>query len=193
MTPEMHTAQLQQALQLHQSGQLDDAKNIYDQILETSPNQPDALHLRGLIALQTGNAESAVAYIRKATRLQPKNWAFKGNLAAALLETHDIEGARTLYLRAAQLKPDAPQFQTGIANCYAMQGKFADAEKQLRTVTQRFPQFALAWFNLGNVQRDQGNLRQAIEHYARAVALDPNLIDARNNLGASLQIGRAHV
>lgn len=182
----MNSDHFQQALQFHRSGQLDEAKNIYDQILITNPKQPDALHLRGLIALQTGAAGLAVEYIRKAARLQPKNWAFKGNLATALMEAGDFEGARTMFLRAAQLKPDAPQFQTGIANCYAMQGKLADAEKQLRMVTQRFPQFALAWFNLGNIMRDLGNIRQALEHYAHAVALDPELIDARNNLGASL-------
>lgn len=182
----MNANLIQQALQLHQSDRLEEAKYIYDQILANTPNHPDALHLRGLVALQTGEATVAAEYLRRAARLQPKNWAFKGNLASALMETGDLDGARAMFQRAAQLKPDAPQFQTGIANCYAMQGKLADAERQLRTVTQRFPQFALAWFNLGNVQRDQGNLRQAVEHYAHAVALDPGLIDARNNLGASL-------
>ena len=182
----MNTDLIQRALQFHQSGQLDEAKSIYDQILKKFPNQPDALHLRGLIALQTGDARLAVEYIRKATRLQPKNPAFKGNLASALMELGNFDDARAMFLRAAQLKPDAPQFQMGVANCYAMQEKLAEAEKQLRTVTQRFPQFALARFNLGNTLRDQGNIRQAIEHYAHAVALDPGLIDARNNLGASL-------
>ena len=126
----MNSDLIQQALQLHQSNRLDEAKGIYDQILVNSPNHPDALHLRGLVALQTGDASIAVEYLRRATRLQPKNWAFKGNLAAALMATGDLDSARTMFQRAAQLKPDAPQFQTGIANCYAMQGKLADAEKQ---------------------------------------------------------------
>lgn len=177
---------LQQAIEHHQSGRLEEAKFIYDQILKSNPKHPDALHLRGLIALQSGDTRLAVEHLRKATQLQPKNWLFKGNLASALMETGDLETARTMFLRAAQLKPDAPQLHMGVANCYALLGKIADAEKQLRSITQRFPRFALAWFNLANTLRDQGDVRQAIEHYAHAVTLDPDLIEARNNLGASL-------
>jgi len=177
---------IERALQHHQAGRLDDAKNIYDHILKSSPRHPDALHLRGLIALQTGDAGLAAEYLRKATQLQPKNWIFRGNLASALMELGDLDGAESAFRRAAQLSPEQAQFQMGIANCLALRGKLVEAEKQLRAVTQRFPPFALAWFNLANAVRDQGRPGEAVALYLHAIKLDPDLIDARNNLGATL-------
>ena len=39
-------ALLQQAIGLHQAGQLDQAGPLYQQILALAPRQPDALHLQ---------------------------------------------------------------------------------------------------------------------------------------------------
>ncbi len=46
--------QLQQAVKLHQQGQLDAALQQYERLLQQAPNNPDALHLRGLIEHQKG-------------------------------------------------------------------------------------------------------------------------------------------
>ena len=45
--------------------------------------------------------------------------------------------------------PRAPQFAVGAADCLAMQGSLAQAERELRNLTQRYPGYALAWYNLG--------------------------------------------
>ena len=175
-----------QALQHHKAGRLKEAKNIYDHVLITYPRHPDALYLRGLVALQTGEAEAAVEYLRKATKLQSKNVMFRGNLATALMQIGDLEGAEAAFRRAIDLDSNQSQFHLGFANCLALRGKLAQAEQTLRRVTQRFPQFALAWFNLGNSVADQGRKLEAVELYQRAIELDPTFSDARNNLGAML-------
>jgi len=177
---------IRQGVEHHRSGRLEQAKHIYDQLLAINSRHPDALHLRGLIALQEGDAVAAVDLLKAATRAQPKNPAFKGNLASALMQTGKLDAALAEFRRAAQLKPDEAQFQMGIANCQAMRGEHALAERQFRVVTERFPGFALAWFNLGNVVREQGRSRDAIAIFQRAIELDPNLIAAHINLGATL-------
>ena len=45
---------LQEARQLHRAGKLAQAQQIYQQILLVDSQQPDALHLLGLIALDSG-------------------------------------------------------------------------------------------------------------------------------------------
>lgn len=182
----MNQNPIQYALQLHQAGNFDEARNIYDHILASNPRHPDALHLRGLIALQTGDARAAAEYLRKAAQMQPKNGLFRADLASALMSLGDLDGAESAFRRAASLAPDQPQFHVGIANCLALRGRPAEAEKQLRAVTQRHPRYALAWFNLANAARDQGRAREAVELYRQAITLDPGQIDARNNLGATL-------
>lgn len=182
----MNDELIQLGLKCHQSGRIEAAKNIYNQILDEFPRHPDALHLRGLIALQEGDARSAVSYIQEAVQAQPKNWAFKGNLASALMALGQIDEALSVFRRAAKLKPDEAQFQMGIANCLALGGNVAQAEKQLHAVTQRFPHFALAWFNLANAVRDQGRTTEAVEFYRRAITVDASLVEAHINLGGSL-------
>lgn len=164
---------------------------FYNQVLTINPRHPDALHLLGLVTLQSGDAAKTVALIRQAAALQPKNWAFQANLATAMTEAEQIDEAFTAFKRAARLNPDEPQPQMGMANCHALRGQHAAAEIQLRKVVKRFPAFALAWFNLGNAVRDQGRAEEAENLYRRALQLDPALADAHNNLGNTLQaLGR---
>jgi tetratricopeptide (TPR) repeat protein len=180
---------IEQALEHHRAGRLHDAKVLYQQILEISPQHPDALHLLGLAALQGGDPAGAVDLIRKAASLQPKNWGFRANLAAALFDLKRYSEALSAFREAARLNPDEPQLQMGIANCLAMQGDLPLAESQLRRLTRRHPELAFAWLNLANAVRDQSRTEEAIGFYRRALQIDSNLVDAHNSLGGLLHAG----
>ena len=64
---------IEQALEHHQAGRLQQAEVIYHQILTQEPNHQDALHLLGLIALQAGRHEVAVELIERASFSQTTN------------------------------------------------------------------------------------------------------------------------
>lgn len=177
---------IEQGLQRHRAGQLKEAKHIYEQALKLEPRHPDALHLAGLVALQGGDAETAVGLIQTAIEVQAENPGFHGNLAQALLAARRIGEARAAYCRAAALDPRQPQFAVGAANCLALQGDTAQAEQELRAVSQRFPGYALAWLNLGNAVRDQARHQESVQLYRQAIALDPVLADAYYSLGHAL-------
>ena len=82
------TLTLQQALDLavqHQNaGDLTQAESIYRQILEADPDQPQALHLLGVIAHQRGESEQAVTLIEKALSINPTYADAHSNLGNAL-------------------------------------------------------------------------------------------------------------
>ena len=69
------TLTLQQALDLaveqQTSGDLPRAESIYNQILKADPNQPQALHLLGVIAHQGGDNEKAIELIERALAIYP--------------------------------------------------------------------------------------------------------------------------
>lgn len=173
-------------LQQHQAGRLAEAKNIYEQVLASKPRHPDALHLLGVLTLQMGDAGRSATLIERALRVRPENPAFHANLAQAYFALRRVTDARAAFLRAATLDPGNPQPALGAANCLAMQGSFAEAERELRAVAQRHPGYALAWFNLGNAVREQGRPQEAADCYRRAIELDPTFADAHNNLGSVL-------
>jgi len=74
-TPTLQEA-LDFGLQQHTVGDLTKAESIYQQILQTHPNQPDALHLLGVVAYQTGKYDIAVEPINDVL-------AIKSNFAEA--------------------------------------------------------------------------------------------------------------
>ena len=52
-----------QAVQLHMSGNLSDAKNSYLKILNSEPKHPVALHLLGVLSHQMGDSDQAIQLI----------------------------------------------------------------------------------------------------------------------------------
>lgn len=67
----------------HRNGRLKEAERIYIRILKTNPNQPDALHLLGILAIQTGEPDVAVELIERAIGIKPNAAAFHDGLADA--------------------------------------------------------------------------------------------------------------
>ncbi len=58
--------ELDRALDHHQAGRLEEAETLYREVLAREPEHPDALHLLGVIAHQSGEQEKAVTLIGQA-------------------------------------------------------------------------------------------------------------------------------
>src|SRR5262249_15568524 len=71
------------ALEHHRAGRLSAAGQIYRQILAVQPQQPDALHLLGVIFSQAGNHAAAIEHIGRAIKLKPSEASFHNNLGEA--------------------------------------------------------------------------------------------------------------
>ena len=71
-----------------------EAQQAYQRILSRSPDQPDALHLLGLLHVQTGQPESAVDLIRRAIAVRPDAGEYHLTLCAALMQQGDHASAK---------------------------------------------------------------------------------------------------
>jgi protein O-GlcNAc transferase len=86
--PQSQVAALfKQGLELHQQGQLAQARQIYEQVLAKQPTHFDALHLSGVIAAQSKNPALAVELIGKAIEINPKNAAAYSNRGTVALHS----------------------------------------------------------------------------------------------------------
>ncbi len=90
---------LARAIEHHRAGRLQAAEQIYRQILAVAPDQPDALHLLGVIASQAGKPEVAVQYIERAIRLRGNAADFHNNLGEAYRALGKIPEAEACYRR----------------------------------------------------------------------------------------------
>ncbi len=184
--PRLLRSVLETGLEAHRRGDLEGAKTAFRRVLGMAPDDPDALNLYGATLLQTGEAGAALEYLQRAAQRRRNNPAIVGNLAQAYFVLKRYDEARETFRKASRLDPRALQFLLGAANSLAMQGQLEVAQEQLHKLTTRFPQSALVWFNLGNVQRDRQHADQALESFRHAIALDPQQVDARNSLACVL-------
>ena len=175
-----------QAVQLHRQGNIDQAELIYRQILDETPDDPDALHLLGVVAHQRGQFGRATTLIRRAVTLAPDAGSFYCNLAEALRMGGDAAAAEEAARRAVALIPHSPDARNHLGLALQAQGKFAEAAAEYREAVELRPEFALAHNNLGGVLRELGQTDAALAAYREAVRLAPGLPLALSNLGQML-------
>lgn len=165
--------QLQEAVGHHQAGRLDQACAIYDRVLETDPEQPDALHLRGLVASQTEDYEKAADLIGKAAAIQPNNPAYHGNLGVALRHLGRREEAIAAYRKALEIEPRFVEAHANLGILSWELGNREQAEAHMRDALAIKPDYGLALFALGSALMDRGDLAEAEKLMVEAARRDP--------------------
>jgi predicted O-linked N-acetylglucosamine transferase (SPINDLY family) len=185
-------ARLQEALTLHRQGRLLEARGLYEGILRDYPQQPDTLHLLGVLHLQGGDAAAAERHLGAAVAAQPDNPEFHLNRATALRALQRADAALESYDRALALQPELVNGHLGRATALKELGRGDDAVAAYGQALALQPDFAEVHFNLGNLLRDLARLEAAQASFERALALKPELVAARVNLAAvRLQRGEA--
>ncbi len=77
--------ELERARSVHRSGAVVEAIPIYERILLTKPDHPEALSLLGIAKLQTGCPTDALSLLKRAVALAPDQAKIQNNLGIALL------------------------------------------------------------------------------------------------------------
>ena len=96
---------LDRAIALHESGQLEQAERIYRTVLAAQANHPGALHLLGVVLHQRGDHAGALQSINAAIQSSPEVALYhfnRGNVHTAL---GDSRSAATSFAEAARLNP----------------------------------------------------------------------------------------
>ena len=81
---------------LHQKGQFEGAKVIYEQVLKIQPNNFDALYLLGLLLAQNNQWIKAADFLSKALQVNPDHGVCHSNLGNVLKAMGCIEEALEL-------------------------------------------------------------------------------------------------
>ena len=180
------------AFELHEAGNLAKAERIYRQILEVEPNHADALHLLGIIGLQTGDLGSAREAIERAVDIEPSNTYFLNSLGNVYLKLNRDTDAQSCFERAVALFPENFEASNNLAAVLKRRGRFDEAERSCRQALAVNPDYAEAHNNLGNTLFEMGRLEEAEQSIDRALALKPDYAEAKNNLGNVLwKLGRS--
>ncbi|NQV55965.1 MAG: tetratricopeptide repeat protein [Rhodospirillales bacterium] len=182
---------LDRALQFHAAGRLNEAKGEYQEILRSDPNQPDALHLLGLISQQQGDSSLAVDLIKRALTIKPDNAKAHNNLANALKELGRLDEAVASYQKALDIEPDFAEAHSNLGGVLQELGKLDEAVACCLRALVLMPDFAEAQNNLGLAFQGLGKLYEAEASFNKALDAKAGFAEADNNLGNALtEMGR---
>lgn len=171
-----------EAHQLHQQGKLEEAKTLYQELLDEDDSQIDVLHGLAVLFAQQEKYDDALKILDKALS--------QDNQLAAL---NNSKG--NIYLRLKKIDQAISEYQTAIqknknyAIAYNNLGKAYYENQQLDLSAKNY-QFALtlnenygdAHYNLGILYSKLGDHEQAIQHLEKAIALNPHRPSAYGQL-----------
>ena len=176
--PALSIALVQQALGLHQKGQLKQAQALYDRALEIDPEQFDALHLSGVIARQLGEPERAINLITRAIGINPRAAAAHCNLGAALQDAGRTLDALASYQQAVLLDPQYALALSNLGNTLRKLDRLDEAMCSYERALAVRPAYPEALCNKAVLLHDLGRDVEALAYADRALALRAAYVDA---------------
>jgi Flp pilus assembly protein TadD len=178
---------LHEAVRLHQAGALSEAKNLYHEVLKNEPENPEALHLLGILVDQTGSSQEAVELISKAISLRPNVAAFYSSLADALRTQGNLQSAEEAYEKALTLDSG---LLTALMNSTALllQGnRSEEAWKRASLVLKSDPKNIYALMYAGMALKNLGRSHEALSYFESALEISPDNPKILSNYGNALR------
>ncbi len=185
----MHPALIknfQRAIQLQQKGDLDGAAAACQSVIDQVPNEPDPLHLLGLIRKQQGQLDEAERLMRISIEKAPDRANFLGNLGNLLSNSGRIADAEQAYRRALLLDNRFRPARLGLARLLNSAGIFDAAEEEAQTLLHANPKDTEALAISAEALTGLSRFPDAETAYRKALQISPTYSLARHNLGALL-------
>ncbi len=197
---------LHQGVAAHNSGNLQEAKLIYQAILQSDPKHPDANHNLGLIAISVDQIALALPLFKTALDGNPSIERFWISYIDALVKDNQLKGAKQAIRKAkkkgfnvkklgalvakskvkADTKEPSKDQLSGLLHHY-QNGRYHDAEKLARALCIQFPSHNFSWKILGAVLKETDRLSEALLTGKKTIEIAPDDAEAHFNFGNTLK------
>ena len=178
----------QRAQALLQQGQLEQAKQIYEQLCRQNNMDAESHYMLGAIHGQLGNFPEAAKNYRNAINLQPTAFVAHCGLGAALKKQGMLAEAGQTFREALRLKPDSPDVLLEVADILRTLARYTEARECFQKVLALNPASGAALHGLGETCQSMGQLDEAISWYRQALKINPEQAMTHNQLGAALYL-----
>jgi tetratricopeptide (TPR) repeat protein len=168
-----------------------EARDVAEQVLETSGDDVDALMLASSCRFEAGDPAAALEALERARALAPARadllrWI--GNISRSL---GDVEGAIAAYRHALTLDADFAAVRFDLARLLMQRELWAEAEAELLAALDSVPTYAEATLELATLRRLAGRQGDAVAILVDLLQRDPYNFEALIALGESLvELGR---
>jgi len=138
-------------------------------------------HNAGLVRLEAGDYEGAIASFREATHLDPEAAPAWNSLGSAYSMIGELDAAIEAGRRAVELDPKEGQAWNNLGVSYKLRGNAIEALTATRRAVELDPDHAEAHNNLGVLLFDRGELDSATVSFRKAIELRPAYAEAMMN------------
>ncbi|MGC2456829.1 MAG: tetratricopeptide repeat protein [Gallionellaceae bacterium] len=167
------------------SGQRDEALRAFEAAATLAPKDAAPLRASGLIYLEAGALDKAIAAFDNGLARQPNFIPLMLDRADALARQKRWDDALTQVGQAEKLAPNSAEIQLKMADVYQGAERWNEAESRYLQAIRLNPRSAIAYNNLAwmTVSRNNGNSKKAVEWARKAVALSPGSSPFYDTLG----------
>ena len=162
---------LQQGGALLIKGDVGPAAECAQAILSKHPNNPDALHLMGAVALMIEQVDTAIDFLTRAVAGKPADPTIRCNLANALLRKGDPASAEIHLGKALKTSPGNPAALSLLAESKSSAGDIQEAKRLYERLLARLPDDPQATVGYADLCVTLGDFPTARSLYRRALAL----------------------
>lgn len=170
------------AFKYHQEGHLENAKDIYEEILEMDQNDFKSNHFLGLIYYQKLDYKSAIPYLNKALIINPEDPAVLNNTGLVLLALEDYDGASKVFLKANQLRPNVPEILNNIGLSLLNLKQYTESIKYFLESIECNEHFFKAYIGYGKALFQLKKYNEALKAFNHVFNLDPSNLDCLESI-----------
>jgi len=176
------------AINFHTKGKINEARKIYEEILESYPDHLLTLTNLGIVFSQLKDFKKAVELFSKVIKINPKYAEGHNNLGNSFFELSEIDKALESYKKAVQINYNFSDAYNNLGNVYQKKNDLNKAIEnyELAISIGTSSMKDKPYYNLGNIHRELGNFEKSIALYKKAIDINPNSASTYMNLSISL-------
>jgi tetratricopeptide (TPR) repeat protein len=183
---------LDAGLRAHKSGRLQEAAQLYDQVLTFDADNAGALTSLGMLLAEMKQFERAESLLRRALGRTPDRADAYANLAGVLHDAHKFAAAIDCCERGLKLAPEHKRLLNTLASSLSGAERYDEALALLERIAAANPGYAKASYFTGMLHAKRGNCDAAVQAFDRATRIDPRDLEAFVSWGECLMAhGRA--
>ena len=165
---------------------------MYESILQDVPEQFDAAHLLGVVAMQEGRLDDAQRQIKHALKIKPNDQPALINLTAVYLRTGQLELAAESGEEAARLLPASVDAMINYGTVLHRMGRYRDAILPLEIAQSMYPRSTVVCNLLGSCLLKTGDAPRAATIFEIATNVAPTDSDGWANLSTAFTAMSEH-
>ena len=173
------------ALTWRQATMYGDIERLWRTTLARNPDCWMAHTNLGLVLLEKGQVDEAIAHYQAALQMEP-DWDAEYNLGTALLSKGEVDAAIVHCEKAVTMQPNDPDAQVSLGSALLEKKRIDEAIMHYQKALAIRPDYVLARCGLGRALLEKGELDTAIQQFRAALLIQPEHADCHTVLAVAL-------